>query len=693
MRCLLLLVFVVLAAAPASAQDQAIVDSLRSVLVGQTGVERYDTLHRLAIAYVYANQDSARAIESRAMDVALATGEARIIGKSKMMFGNIALIEQDLEEAQRFYEEAIAIQREAGNAKEEGVVLGNLGLVYKARYDYPAALQVRLRSLELAEQGGSASSIAKSLMSVGSIYAELGQDSLALSYHQRSLDAHKALPLDQPDSRGMLVMSYGSVARALTMLERPEEARAVLEESLLYAPEAEADYRVGFAHALLSTVHRQLDRPQESVAEAERAVDIFRTSGNPKNLAGGLIELADAHLANGAPRLAEAAAVEAIGLAGQINNLRYRLSGESSLARALAETGRPAEAYRLQADVTALTDSLNDAHQFDILAAMQARFDVDGAERRAGAEAQRAEIAELRMDRQRLLLVAAGAGLLLVVALAGALWRTARLRRRANAALAETNAEVEQQKAEVEAALDRTERLLAEREVLLREVHHRVKNNLQVVASLVNLQAGTLRDPAATAALRQMRARVEAMALVHRQLYGDDDLRTVDARVYLGELSELLHATCAADGRVRLETDVAEVDLDADTAVPLGLATAELVANAFEHAFADGHGGLVRLTLDAPSPLRCRLIVEDDGAGLPDGLSAPPAESLGLQLAADLAAQLGGRFEMERSGVLGGARFVLDFPAPMAHAGDGHVGDGVAGDGLAEGADLSVPTS
>ena len=175
-----------------------------------------------------------------------------------------------------------------------------------------------------------------------------------------------------------------------------------------------------------------------------------------------------------------------------------------------------------------------------------------------------------------------------------------RIRRRANAALAQKNAEVE-------AALERTARLLAEREVLLREVHHRVKNNLQVVASLVHLHARTLDDPAALAALRQMRGRVEAMALVHRRLYGEGDLRTVRAPAYLGELVDLLAGTYAAgNGWVEAEAEVAPVALGVDAAVPLGLAVAELVANAYEHAFPDGRDGAVRVALGRTSRGRLR---------------------------------------------------------------------------------------
>ncbi len=199
---------------------------------------------------------------------------------------------------------------------------------------------------------------------------------------------------------------------------------------------------------------------------------------------------------------------------------------------------------------------------------------------------------------------------------------------------------------------------LEEKDILLREIHHRVKNNLQVIASLLSLQRRRLSDEEAKASLDESRQRVRSMALVHENLYRSQDLSKLDFSVYLRQLMRDLLRSYGA-GEIQLDLEVGEAPLDVDTAVSAGLLVNELAANALRHAFPGGHGRL-RIEL-APAEGGSRLAVSDDGDGLPSDFDPAKSEGLGLHLVMSLAEQLGTKLEWG-SGPLGGAEFSVLLP-------------------------------
>jgi PAS domain S-box-containing protein len=186
---------------------------------------------------------------------------------------------------------------------------------------------------------------------------------------------------------------------------------------------------------------------------------------------------------------------------------------------------------------------------------------------------------------------------------------------------------------------------LNEKEVLLKEIHHRVKNNMQVISSLVGLQADGSTDETMREVLRDVTYRVRSMALVHEKLYQSTDLARIDFAEYIrGLLGYLWRAHGAA--AVRLMLDLEPVSLPVDTAVPCGLILNELAVNALKHAFRGRSEGEVTVALKSGADGRIRLSVADNGVGLPAGLDWRQASSLGLRLVQMLAAQLGAEVEV-----------------------------------------------
>jgi PAS domain S-box-containing protein len=201
---------------------------------------------------------------------------------------------------------------------------------------------------------------------------------------------------------------------------------------------------------------------------------------------------------------------------------------------------------------------------------------------------------------------------------------------------------------------------IREKEVLLKEVHHRVRNNMQVISSLLNLQARAVSTPALRDLFRESQNRIKALALVHEKLYRSQDLARIDFADYAQSLVVHLFQILQIDPeRIRFEPRLAPIDLDISRSIPLGLVVNELVSNALRHAFPDGRRGLLQICLERSDAGRGRLIVRDDGVGWAGADDLRVHESLGIQIVQTLVEQIDGKLFFEREG---GTAVTVDFP-------------------------------
>jgi two-component sensor histidine kinase len=190
---------------------------------------------------------------------------------------------------------------------------------------------------------------------------------------------------------------------------------------------------------------------------------------------------------------------------------------------------------------------------------------------------------------------------------------------------------------------------LKEKELLLGEIHHRVKNNLQIVNSLLELQFARLNDPALQSMLRESQNRVRTMALIHQTLYQSGNFAEVDFGRFLDSLVPTLISSYGIDpDRVRLEVDAAGVLLPINAAIPCGVLVNELISNALKHAFPDGLRGTIQVSLARVEAGHVRLAVADDGIGIAEDLDIGATRTLGLQLVTLLAEQLGAEMTVQR---------------------------------------------
>jgi len=191
-------------------------------------------------------------------------------------------------------------------------------------------------------------------------------------------------------------------------------------------------------------------------------------------------------------------------------------------------------------------------------------------------------------------------------------------------------------------ALSKQETLLLEKDVLMKEIHHRVKNNLQVISGLLELQSRNLDDETAKAALMEGRNRVRSIALIHQNLYQFENLSAIALSRFVKDLCRQVQTLYKKQKEVSMDIEVPDLYLDIDSAVPLGLIMNELLSNSFKYAFHEVEYGKIRLKIDVVATGKYQLIYADNGPGLPVDFDLLRATTLGVQLINDLSRQIGG---------------------------------------------------
>jgi two-component sensor histidine kinase len=261
------------------------------------------------------------------------------------------------------------------------------------------------------------------------------------------------------------------------------------------------------------------------------------------------------------------------------------------------------------------------------------------------------------------LLLAALAGHFMVARSLRSLSRTARALRRGDYSarppvrrgpqemrqLAETLTALAERISQHEQSLSRS---IEQKDAMLKEIHHRIKNNLQVVTSLMSLQAGRLRDPVAMAALADLQRRVRSLSLLHKHLYEGDDLRYLDFGQFVSELCQMVKESCGpAAQNIAISVDIPPIPLDPDRAVPVALLITEALSNALRHGFPAGARGKVTIGLTADADGKATITIADDGIGWvstagEEGAASERAQSMGMSLMQVFARQLGGELEV-----------------------------------------------
>ncbi|MEM6262451.1 MAG: tetratricopeptide repeat protein [Bacteroidota bacterium] len=494
---------------------------------------------------------------------------------------------------------------EAKSTKTVGDLYHNIGMIYFNQKLHDSALVYANRALAVREASGYEVGKGMSYMNIGNVYQDLGNHEQALTYFQKTLDIYS---------------------------------------------KTENDLWAANVYGNMGNTFRDSGDYEEAIKAYREAEKRFVEIGNKASLSRLNWAIGNTYYLWKKPDKAEPFCLKADKLALQIKSKENQLLACDCLYGVYKDLGQLAEAMKYGERFVLLQDSIRLQSIANRLANQETKYAyekellADSLAYVQQAAALQNEVREQQTQRNIVIgALLAGAIILLLV------WRSYRQNKRANEELEKKN---------------QTIRLaLEERETLLKEIHHRVKNNLQVVSSLLSLQSRGLQNDEAQQALQEGQNRVRAMALIHQNLYQEGNLVGVDVPAYVGKLVQTLVQSYKIDTQqVEIDLDISPITLDVDTLIPLGLIINELVTNALKYAFKEGQQGKLVVGIGQTSEALI-LSVKDNGPGLPEGFDMKQGSSMGFRLVQAFSRKMKATVEVKNEG---GALIELTIPHPKS---------------------------
>jgi two-component system, sensor histidine kinase PdtaS len=607
----------------AEAQQQSVIDSLRlRYSIVQDKQERFAILDELVMQWVESDIDSSNYYANKMVRLANEIGKPSLISKALLRRGTAFDYFSRFDSALVYYQKSLAYSRAYQDSTGIANALFSLAIVQQLQGNNLEAIDQYLEVEKMFKSLGDRQRLSRLYNNLGNMYKKTEQYDVAIQVFENSIEIKQELG----DAKGILNTSI-NLAMLYSAAGRHEDAIALSVKNL-----------------------EQVQRVGDTANEISLLINlgvIYSNDKNPKrDLTRGLsyLQMAEKLLKdNSSLTLQVECWVNLAGINQSLNNPQRASSYLAKLETILGKISPEARISYYELKVNEMRDlgdfkgafsfleKKTDAqHQLvsdklmDRAAELEVRYETEKKERviaQLELDKQKASLEIITGANQRNLLIAVSIGLF---AISGLIYFQFRQKHKSNSLLTEKNSVIEKS--------------LRERESLLKEIHHRVKNNLQIISSLLSLQSRSLTDTDAQGAISESRNRVKSMSLIHEQLYQEDTISGVDMKDYIQRLVNSLVSSYGLDTeRVEIKIAAENILLDVDSAIPLGLIINELVSNSIKYAFPEKKSGTILVSLhEMMSELKLK--VEDNGVGM--DVSKKSNQSFGLSMVNSLMRKL-----------------------------------------------------
>ncbi|MEO5892610.1 MAG: tetratricopeptide repeat protein [Ferruginibacter sp.] len=523
--------------------------------------------------------------------------------------------------AMTYLQKALKVSSAAGDKPTMSNAYDVLNYLYELEGNMEESVKAKYAYLKINEELDNKIGIAHGAAGLAFNFKTLGNDAEALKYFKQALQAANDLG-DKMEEAYM----WGNVGDIYIERRNFAEATQQYTEALRLANELEDIRLLGDIHRGMGNLYQAQGRFNEALDNYLVAEKQFRSFGNKQGLASLYTEIGIAYTRLKKFGQARQSFESALLLCGELNS-KVELAGYyKGMALFDSATGNWKDAYLHHIRYVTLRDSSFNKETLKKLVASQMQYENDKKEAVIKAAQEKKDvIAREEVKRQRNIRNSTFAVLAVVLLFSIVIYR---------------------QRNKIAGQKKQSDQLVRDKEMLIREVHHRVKNNLEVVSSLLALQSDQLDDPNTKEAMQEGQNRVHSIGIVHQKLYQGNDLGAIEMKDYFINLSESILDSFGADQRVQVECAMDALDIDIDTAVPLGLIVNELLTNTLKYAFPNGRNGKVQIKLERRKDGILRLQVSDNGVGK-SGLTK--GTGFGGQLIALLTRQLSGSMREENN--------------------------------------------
>jgi len=397
------------------------------------------------------------------------------------------------------------------------------------------------------------------------------------------------------------------------------------------------------AYGLLGSAEFDKENYKEAIRYFEKALIGFEDKGS-QGFAGYLFNIGFANTKLGNSQSGIEYLERSLEIRKTLNLTKDLRDSYQGLAEAYERTGNYKQAFENLTLYQIYKDSVFNETKNKQLAELETQYEAGKKDQSIADLEKEKQLQNLRSQKQQTQIYFSLGGLVILLGVAGLLFRQSSIRKKYNNELEIKNKEIAKQN--------------AEREVLLKEIHHRVKNNLQIISSLLSMQTRGLKDDKMKDAMKESQSRVKTMSLIHEKLYQYENLSKINMQEYIQQLSEFLTQTYRLDKNIKINIDAADINLDIDTALPLGLITNELLSNSLKYAFVNQDEGEINISFSQLESGAFKLLVTDSGVGLDENLDIDATKSLGLKLVRTLTRQINGELRITHQP---GATFEIAF--------------------------------
>lgn len=605
-----------------SKAQYAIIDT--AAIYAQMKTAKYDsTLSRLygIIGWElrFSNRPKAMQLADQMEAISLPAKDYIRLAEAYRIRGFVKVVDQDLKGCLEMYGIGMEYAKKAKSIYYQISFLNLIGGMYHDKGDFDVSIQYYLEALKMAEANNESEMIASVSNNIAEAYSDAGRSiGFTRPFYEKALA--QVIPRENWQYAGMI---HSNMAKEYMMVNKLDSARMEIQLSESYLAKVGIK---GYVYATCATdigeiltTLKQYKLAERYLVEATYIIDSLKLTDNRLITLSALTNL---YAASGQYDKAKEKALLLLQMSTTYRAKPFLRSAYKILAEISEASGQPDVALVFYKQYQRWNDSIyNESKEKAIT----------NAENRIKLSKQASENDQLKQMNARLrdnnLLTLSVAILLLVIAIiVVAAYRKTR----------QQNKRLEVQKQTIETQSK-------EKDLLIREVHHRVKNNLQVVSSLLNLQAATLTDKQAIEALNTSQKRIKAISLIHQNLYGFDQLSTISFSAYISELYEDLRQLYNM-GSISLycTTDPEDLNFDIERSVPLGLIINEVITNALKYAFNEKEYGQIAISCKQMEDGFIEMKIADDGAGLVEAFENERTNSLGFRIIQELTKQLKG---------------------------------------------------
>jgi len=560
------------------------------------------------------------------------------IAKSFNSLGNVYQMTGEIDLAIDYYNKAINIWKEIGNKNKIADLNLNLGRLYNAQDQYYKGLEAYQTALMIYEGYDNKSRMAMAFNGIGNIYIGLVDNLQATDYYQRALKIHEEF-----NDKRSIAFCLSNLANISSKEGDYNKALEYYQRAYIILEELGFKAHMGSVLSNQSILFKEQGDYYKALELCQESLKLFQDIEDEKGKCGVYLSLSGIYIKTDETDKAEYNALLALKIANKFKLLGKQQSAHELLFEIYEIKNNYRKAYNHHKQFKAIYDSLYNEDNVKKITGLEYKYNFDKEKQAIELEQQKKDAVNAeKARRQKVVRNSFIGGFSLIFLLAIVIFLNLIQKRKANTKLITQNTIISKQK--------------EEKEVLLKEIHHRVKNNLQIISSLLNLQTRNIEDESTLSAIADGQNRVKAMALIHQKLYQNNDLASIKFKDYTSQLLNQIAGMYPELKDVKREVVAGHIELDIDTAIPIGLILSELITNAYKYAFTNGEG-IITITLEQTEH-NYILEVQDNGPGLPKDFDLSTASSIGLRLVRRLSRQLYGTSDYEYKN---GSRFIITF--------------------------------